>query len=342
MNKKIKLEEKPYLHNTGIRKLAQEVMGNERIHMGIRPFGLHAGNLVSLYIYPYLFCEEVLKLGKPAAFTLFYSINDYEQDELDGPDFRKYPFNIHPKSTTLGYAADPQGCHEFLIDHWLPIIQGCFSKLKFAFPDLQIYFVKNSQLKGDIKFKEILTSTLRNPSEQADIYRRFTDKTILPDPIQYAGAVCPVCKKTKGETLAHRVNGDYIRWNCHVCGITFNAPYMAYDYWFYHKPLFTARLSIFNIDITFSGDDHYSEGDFLIRKEFIRRFNPELKIPRMFFAPTVMAMDKCKMSKSRRNTLFGDPAKLLDHCRGSKAGQIQITEDLTVKPATDEEYIDFF
>ena len=56
--------------------------------MGIRPFGFHAGNLLSLYVYPYLFCEEVQENGKPVNFTFFCSINDYEQDELDGPDTR--------------------------------------------------------------------------------------------------------------------------------------------------------------------------------------------------------------------------------------------------------------
>jgi hypothetical protein len=47
-----------------------------------------------LYIYPYLFCEEVEKINKPVNFIFFFSVNDYEQDELDGPDYKKYHFNI--------------------------------------------------------------------------------------------------------------------------------------------------------------------------------------------------------------------------------------------------------
>src|ERR1035437_1677418 len=241
-----------YLYNDGLDKLANDVSGNERIHMGIRPFGFHAGNLVSLYIYPYLFCEKVEKLGKPVNFVFFMSINDYEQDELDGPDYKKYPYNIYPKNTTLGYLEDPLGCHQFNIDHWFPIIKSSILKLKERFTGVQIYFIKNSELKNDLKFKEILTSTIKDPFEQLDIYKRFTEKEILVEPVQYAGAVCPLCKRTKGITKLDKVSGEYVHWECKVCGVVLNQPYTNFDYWFYHKPLFTARMSVFNIDITFS------------------------------------------------------------------------------------------
>jgi hypothetical protein len=332
-----------FLYNKGLKKLAGEVTGGESIHMGIRPFGFHAGNLVSLYIYPYLFCEEVEKNNKPVNFTFFFSINDYEQDELDGPDYRKYPFNIHPKETSLGYLLDTNGCHEFMIDHWLPTIKGSILKLKDRFPGIKIYFIKNSQLKNDLKFKEILTSTIINPIEQLDIYRRFTDKDILNEPVQFAGAVCPFCHKTKGTTNIYRVNDEYVRWNCDTCGASLNQPYINFDYWFYHKPLFTARLSIFNIDITFSGDDHFNDGDFLIRKEFIKRFNPGLKIPKMFFAPLVLTVNGQRMSKTQKNAKFGNPQKLLEFCRRVKGNTIQLRDDLIINDLkNNEEYLNFF
>lgn len=332
-----------FLYNDGLKKLASEVIGNESIHMGIRPFGFHAGNLVSLYIYPYLFCEEVEKMNKPVNFIFFFSINDYEQDELDGPDYRKYPFNIHPKETILGRLADPNGCHEYVVDHWLPVIKGSVLKMKERFPNIEIYFIKNSELKNDLKFKEILTSTIQNPIEQLDIYRRFTDKEILEKPIQFAGAVCPICHKTKGITTINRVNDEYVGWNCATCGITLNQPYINFDYWFYHKPLFTARLSIFNIDIAFSGDDHFNDGDFLVRKEFIKRFNPGLKIPKMFFAPLVLTVDGKRMSKTQKNAKFGNPQKLLEFCRKVDGNTIQLQDDLIIDDLDNhEKYINFF
>lgn len=332
-----------FLYNDGLKRLAKEVDGNESIHMGIRPFGFHAGNLTSLYVYPYLFCEEVEKNNKSVEFVFFFSLNDYEQDELDGPDYQKYPFNIHPKETTLGYLEDACGCHRSIVDHWTPLIKGSMLKLKERFPGIKIYFVKNSDLKNDLKFKEILTSTIRNPIEQMDIYRRFTDKKILDSPIQFAGAVCPICHKTKGITKIDNVNGEYVNWNCLSCGAFLNQPYVNYDYWFYHKPLFTARLSIFNIDITFSGDDHFNDGDLLIRKEFIRRFNPNLKTPKMFFAPLVLTVDNQRMSKSRKNAKFGHPKKILDFCRNVEGNTIKLEEYLIINELNNnEEYFNLF
>ncbi len=318
----------PYLYNEGIKSLAQDSVGTESIHMGIRPFGFHAGNLVSLYVYPFLFCEEMEKLGKPVQFRFFVSINDYEQDALGGPDVKKYPFNIFPQKTTLQFLEDGEGCHAYMIDHWFPIIRRSLQRLTERFPEVQIYFIKNSELKNDLKFKETLTRTIYNPIEQADIFKRFTDKEVLDAPLAYAGVVCPVCKKTKGKTVVSRVNDEHIRWECETCGISLHAPYMHFDYWFYHKPLFTARLSIFNIDITFSGDDHFSEGDFRIRQEFIKSFNPSIKSPKMFFGPLVMAPDGTRMSKTQGNALFGNTEKLLEKCRTLNEDKIFLTSDL--------------
>ena len=244
--------DKPYLYNQGLEELAKEVSGNERIHMGLRPFGFHAGNLVSLFVYPYLFCELVEKMNKPVEFTFFVSLNDYEQDALDGPDYKKYPFNIYPKNTSLGATEDPHGCHDTVVDHWTPIIRSSIGKLKKRFPNIQIYFVKNSELKNDLRFKNILLSTLQRPEGQASIYRMFSGREVLPEPIQYAGVVCPICKKTKGSTKVSEGVPGQIEWECGGCGVSLHGNYTDFNYWFYHKPLFTARLNIFKIDISLS------------------------------------------------------------------------------------------
>jgi len=88
---------KPYLYLAGLKKLAKKLKGNEVVHIGIRPYGFHAGNVFSLVVYPYILCREIEKNNKNAKLKFKISINDYEQDALDGPDFRKYPFNIYPK-----------------------------------------------------------------------------------------------------------------------------------------------------------------------------------------------------------------------------------------------------
>lgn len=331
-----------FLYDDGIKELAQVVTGKENIHMGIRPFGFHAGNMTSLYIYPYLFCEEVERLGKEVSFTFFISINDYEQDVLDGPDYQKYPFNVYPKNTTLGYLKSECDCHEYSIDHWLPIIKGSILKLKDRFPCLQLFFIKNSELKNDLKFKEILTSTIKNPSEQADIYKRLTDKQILDTPIQYAGVVCPLCKLARGETKIDKVNGDYIFWKCNNCRISLNQPYAHFDYWFYHKPLFTARMSIFNIDITFSGNDHFDEGDYAVRKEFMKRFSPEVNVPKMFFAPLVLTEDGKRMSKTQKNAKMGVPKSIIEACRKSSGSSLTLSTDMIIADDLGIDYLKYF
>jgi len=88
---------KPYLYFSGLKRLAKEINGDEIVHIGIRPYGFHAGNAMALVVYPYLLCKYFEKEKRVARFRFIISINDWEQDCLDGPDPLEYPFNIYPK-----------------------------------------------------------------------------------------------------------------------------------------------------------------------------------------------------------------------------------------------------
>jgi len=68
--------------------------------------------------------------------------------------------------------------------------------------------------------------------------------------------------------------------------------------------MFLARLEIFKIDIALSGGDHFSEGDFDIRRVLIKKYSPKTKEPKMLFTPTVIALDGQKMSKSKNILLL--------------------------------------
>jgi hypothetical protein len=98
---------KPYFLYDGIIELAQTLAGTENIYLGIRPYAFHAGNMVTMVVYPLLLCREIEKLGKEAQFNFFIFINDWEQDRLAGPDTKTYPFNIFPLNTTFQYATNP-------------------------------------------------------------------------------------------------------------------------------------------------------------------------------------------------------------------------------------------
>lgn len=330
----------PYLYFKGLKKLAKEVNGNEVVHIGIRPYGFHAGNAMALIVYPYLLCKYIEKEGKEPKLQFVISLNDWEQDALDGPDYRKYPFNIYPKNTSLQFTRDEYGCCDSVVNHWQPIIENSLVKLKMRFPGISLSFVRNSDLVGHAFFKDLLLETIRNPKEQSYILKQYSGKDILNEPIQYAGAICPKCKRSHGKTTI--TEDDLVCWECEECGTVREGEFDKFQYWWYHKPLLLARMEIFKIDITLSGGDHFSEGDFKIREAFIKKYSPKTKEPKMLFTPTVIALDGEKMSKSRDNTAFADIEKLIKAVDNYEEENFYITQDLILNKIDEKNYSNIF
>lgn len=326
----------PYLYFEGLQRLVKDVSGEETIHIGIRPYGFHAGNVMALIVYPYLLCKYVKKENKTPRFKFIVSLNDWEQDELDGPNPREYPFNIYPKHTSIYFLQDEKKCCKRSLDHWSPIIKKNIESLKKYFPDLEFTFVRNSELINYDFSRNLLKRTIQNPLEQFEILRSNSNKKTLPEPIQYAGAICPKCHSAHGDT--HIGEDDSISWKCNACKYEGNAPMNDFQYWWYHKPMLIARLNVFKIDLTISGGDHYSEGDFNIRREFINKFSPETKEPRMLFTPIVIALDGQKMSKSRHNAEFALIEKLISKADNNFDAEILIDEELILRNIDEKDY----
>lgn len=326
----------PYLYFSGLKKLAKEVSGNEVVHIGIRPYGFHAGNAMALIVYPYLLCKYIEKEKKEPKLQFIISLNDWEQDALGGPDYRKYPFNIYPKNTSLQFTPDEYGCCDSVVNHWQPIIENSLFKLKMRFPGISLRFVRNSDLAGHDFFKDLLLETIRNPKEQSYIFKQYSGKDILDEPIQYAGAICPKCKRSHGRTTVTEEN--LVCWECEECGTVEKGKFDKFQYWWYHKPLLLARMEIFKIDVTLSGGDHFSEGDFKIREAFIKKYSPKTKEPKMLFTPTVIALDGDKMSKSRDNTAFADIEKLIKAVDNYDEENFYITQDLILDKIDEKNY----
>jgi Zn ribbon nucleic-acid-binding protein len=289
---------KKYFFQNGIRKLAQEVKGEENIYLGIRPYGFHAGNMLPFVLYPILLCEEIKKLKKEPKFNFFIFINDWEQDGLAGPDIKNYPFNVYPKNTTFQYILHYKDKNKNIVDYWQPIIFKNVKKLKNLFPKVKIKAIRNSELKNNPIMKKHLLFTIKNPNVVANILKKYTNKKILKKPISYAIAVCPNCKKVKGNS--HYKNKK-IYHNCLNCGKKSQGNYEDFDYWFYHKPLAIPRLEIFNIDICITGLDHYNEGDFTVREKLIKAYNSTAKFPKTLYTQIVLSKDGEIMGKSRGN-----------------------------------------
>lgn len=327
---------KPYLYLSGLERLAKKLKGNEVVHIGIRPYGFHAGNVLSLVVYPYLLCQEMQKNKEKVNFKFKISINDYEQDFLDGPDFRKYPFNIYPKNSSFQFMPDEAGCCKDVVDHWQPIMENIILSIKKTFPDITIEFVRNSSLKNQYYFKSLLLETLRNPKEQAKIFAKYSGKKILKSPITYAGVICPKCKRAHGKTVVY--SSRRILWECDECGFKKEDKYEAYDYWWYHKAMLTARLKILKVQVAMSGGDHYSEGDYNIRRKFMQKYFRKFEEPVMLFCPTLIAKDGQKMSKSRNNSEYANIKKLIEVASSNYGSEIKISNDMIKKVKNEKEY----
>lgn len=316
----------PYRNLEGARALAKELHGRETVHVGVRPYGFHAGNALALVAYPFLLCELLEKLGKEPRFKLYVSINDWEQDALDGPDYRTYPFNVFPEHTILRYALDDDGCHSSIVDHWEPIIGKEISRIADRFPKVQIKLVRNSKLLRFGICKRLLLKTLQNPHEQLQIMRKHSDHLALEEPVSYARAICPSCHSAHTDTKVEFLGRLHII--CRICGHQEGGFMSHFQYWWYHKPLLIARIAIFGVDVLISGGDHFTEGDFQIRREFLKHYLPSVREPRMLFSPTLISLNGERMSKSKGNTYDADVPKLIEAARTCTTDQLLLTEEL--------------
>ncbi len=301
-----------YYYRNGVRELVKTLNGDEKIHIGIRPYGFHAGNASALCVYPKIICDDFNSLtGNEPRFTFIISINDWEQDELDGPDYRKYPYNIRPKNTTIQYLKKGD---EKMVDFWHQVIEA---NIKFFLKDyelLQFQFFRNSDLLQNAEFRDFLIQTLKDPVTQKNIYQKLSSREVLTEPLSFAGLVCNNCFFVSTHSFSFGKDDSYVSFKCDRCGSNHSGLTSDFSYWWYHKPLLIGRLAAYeNIDILLSGGDHLSENDHLIREEMIKKFIPHKKVPKMLFTPTILSdVDGEKMSKSRNNVKYADNYKLFN------------------------------
>ncbi len=312
----------PYFFLSGLKQLAQEMQGDENIYLGIRPYGYHAGNQLSLYMYPLLLSEELERLGKEVKLHLYIFLNDWEQDSLIGPDLQLYPFNVWPKTTTFQYLPDPEGCCDSMADHWCPIIVEGISKIREKYPEITIHPVRNSDMKNKPVMKKVVIDTIQNPEKIYHILKKHSTRDILPKPIMYSIAICPQCKTTNGNTSYIDKRIMHI---CNTCKQVFNEDYSFFDYWLYHKPLALPRIKSFNIQICITGADHYNEGDYVVRKKLFDAFKISLRsYPKTLYAPSLYAPDGRQMGKSKGNAQLLSEDKLYDLARKTDTNIAQL------------------
>jgi len=310
------------LYKTGLIELAAALDGAERVHLGIRPYALHAGNVVAIAAYPFLLCEEFARArSREPRFQFIVSVNDWEQEALGGPDIHRLPLDVHPVGSTIRHARDAEGVA--LADRWEPRIRAELGKVERQFPHVRVDTVRNSQLKLHPAMRRTLHRTL---NEWAAHKRLLLDATSLPTvgtPMRFAAALCPHCRSARTRT-AWETEHDPLVIACDHCGER-EVAYQAADFWLYHKQLFAARWAIFGYDVAISGADHFAEGDHRARRALYEAIfdvpAPDLK---MLFSPLVL--DGQKMSKSRGNTVYLPLESVLAPIRRFPGPRIAVSE----------------
>lgn len=300
---------KPYFLFKGITELAKEFSGNENIYLGIRPYGFHAGNQFPFMVYPHLLCSELEKLGKKAKFNFYLFLNDWEQDSLEGPDPKKYPFNVMPKNTTFQFAPSKEE-GKSMVEYWEPIIVKNVKDALIEFPNVSIIPVRNSQMKKTPLMKKVVLDTIKNPRLVWDTLKKYSGKQMIDIPCTYCTAVCKNCHSAKTETIIK--DKENISLRCLLCDSASSGNYDSFEYWLYHKPLALPRVAHYKIDLCITGLDHYNEGDFVSRQELFKSYDININYPKTLYTPTVLGRDGNQMGKSKKNDIYVDFKELLN------------------------------
>ncbi len=332
------MKQKTYLYLDGLKEISKKLTGKEKIHIGIRPFGFHAGNKMALIAYPYLLAEQLKKNGTEPEFTIFISLNDFEPNELsylefDGKNYYykkiadyldteepTYGSNIICEKTNIGNLLDSGKCHEKIIDHYEELIRkemkNAFEK---EFPKIKIEFVRNSSLLGEKVFQKYLKIAIQQPQKIAEIIKKATGEKIIPELAHYAGAICPACKESNGKT---KINKSTTLFECKKCGKTFEKNITEFDYWIYHKPLLIPRLLLLKIDLCIRGGDHYNGGSVNVNSLLLKEFEPDFEEPLTLITPVVKDRNGNKLSKSYKNTIDMDTKKIIEMARKCETSSV--------------------
>lgn len=288
-----------YLYLSGLKIVSQELKGDEKIHVGIRPYELHAGNILSIVAYPHLLMKEVEGRGITPRFTLYVSINDWEQESFTGKDIFKYSFDNRPKSSTIRNTLIDGVA---LVDVWQPKIEAAINALKEHFPEITILFIRNSSLQNEPGMRRTILATIKDRHEHKKLFLEISGRPTTGEESYYANALCEKCKAADTQTAL--TANQQLNYECQKCSHAGSTTYASSDFWLYHKQLFVARLDILRFDLSISGADHLLEGDDRIRMELYKAiFGKDAPDIKMLFAPVLKAADGDKMSKAKGNIL---------------------------------------
>lgn len=321
---------KPYFGIEDIDALSETLTGSEHIYLGIRPYGFHAGNQLSLISYPLLLINSYQsKHNKPAKFIFFLFLNDYEQDQIAGLDLKELPFNVWPKRRILAHVPNKTVPSQYGVDYWCKYIHHRVATNLTAENKCSVIPIRNSAMKTLPSFKKAALWATDKREEIAEIIHAGSGRKVQVDLAKWILAVCPSCSTASADVTFHSQNlSDLaVTIRCRKCEQNFDNNFEHFDYWFYHKPLALPRLEEYSIDICFTGGDHFSEGDLEIRRRLIEIYPSEIKKPGIVFAPMVHSPDGLPLSK-KRGTFVELPISLVNkYANTIRSESFQITQE---------------
>lgn len=289
-----------YLYWSGLTEFVAQCRGDERIHIGVRPWGMHSGNKVAMVAYPLHMCSifEATRSEHPR-FSFFISLNDWEPHQNEYyVSLDRHLYNVRPKVTSMQFTPNPDG-QGSIVDKFEPLIRSNLALVQERFPTISIDFIRNSSLKGTPAFQTVLETTLLHPEKIGEILARNGGEEIELETARFAGAICPDCKSARGVTS---YDGERVRLNCTSCGEEHSGGLLDFEYWLHYGPLFPPRMMSLGIDVALAGRDHYSDGSVNSIPELFELFGFKKSLD-MIFSPMLRGFDGRKMSKEIGNTV---------------------------------------
>lgn len=297
--------------------------GSEKIGSALRPYGLHAGNLVSIVAYPYLLCEAFRGLRKEEPrFTYKVWLNDIEPLTYVGADGRKESANasnMYPGSTTLQFVPAPDGFQGSLTDYWQPVIEGVVrGTIGTRFPYVNLEFHRTSELVCTTEFQKAVLGSIDERKRVAEIFEKYQSKKVRGS----KGFVWPICPKCHVPVTNVKVSKDRSSHTTMVYGshgvlpnCRFREEVQKLDWAMNIRVLQVIRLAVEQPDLWFIGVDHLPVN----RTYHLEGLGSMLGLDRyrghFLHVPLLFADRENKLSKSRGNAVYMHPQELIQAFR---------------------------
>ncbi|MDR3424600.1 MAG: hypothetical protein P4M13_05920 [Alphaproteobacteria bacterium] len=308
----------------GLTYWVSEAKGNEKIGVGIRPYGLHAGNMAAVIAYPYLLCEryEDINREKPE-FRLQIWLNDIEPVKYVGADGTRESANaanMYPGSTTFQFMPAPNGHKGSLADFWQPVIEGVVrGTIGARFPYVKLDFRRASELVGTPEFEKTVLSAMHHSAGIGRVIGFFT-QTPIQGKKGFVWPLCPDCHAPVTDaTLKKSSEGLLIDgWHKFMGNYHFSQKAKNLSWAMQFRMLQAARLAAEQPDLWVIGIDHFPTNRTSLMEHLAAGLGIDQYRGDFLHVPLLFADGSKKLSKSLGNAVYMSPQELINALRKNR------------------------